>query len=147
LFTIVRLTIPGTFFRRVLIFTAISFYIAWALLFSQVWWICETESSWKTQPHPQCDLGRGVAIAQIISEISLFIKYIGLLMYLSRCPRGLYSYLYSFLPPLQSQIVNGAKSPDTICLLCISDHHDCQSHPCILHLLWWRDKGGYGCYS
>ncbi|KAG2095835.1 hypothetical protein BD769DRAFT_1369658, partial [Suillus cothurnatus] len=69
LYTIVRLTIPGTFFRRVLIFTAISFCIAWALLFSQVWWICETESSWKTQPHPQCDLGRGVAIAQIITDV------------------------------------------------------------------------------
>ncbi|KAG2035213.1 hypothetical protein BDR03DRAFT_962947 [Suillus americanus] len=69
LFTIVRLTAPGTFFRRVLIFTAITFGMVWALLFSQLWWICETESGWKTQPHPQCDLGRGVAIAQIITDV------------------------------------------------------------------------------
>ncbi|KAG1839540.1 hypothetical protein DFJ58DRAFT_667695, partial [Suillus subalutaceus] len=69
LFTIVRLTAPGTFFRRVLISTVITFGIVWALLFSQVWWVCETESGWKTQPHPQCDLGRGVAIAQMITDV------------------------------------------------------------------------------
>ncbi|KAG2356669.1 hypothetical protein BDR07DRAFT_1491644 [Suillus spraguei] len=69
LFTIVRLTVPGTIFRRVLTCTAITFGIVWALLFSQVWWVCESEPSWKTQPHPQCDLGRGVAIAQIITDV------------------------------------------------------------------------------
>ncbi|KAG1808980.1 uncharacterized protein BJ212DRAFT_1381788, partial [Suillus subaureus] len=57
------------FFRRVLMFTAIIFGIVWALLFSQIWWICETESSWKSQPHPQCDLGRSVAITQMITDI------------------------------------------------------------------------------
>ncbi|KAG1884275.1 hypothetical protein F4604DRAFT_201683 [Suillus subluteus] len=69
LFTIVRLTVPGTTFRRVLISTAITFGIVWAILFSQVWWVCESEPSWKTQPHPQCDLGRGVAIAQVITDV------------------------------------------------------------------------------
>ncbi|KAG1778167.1 hypothetical protein EV702DRAFT_190738 [Suillus placidus] len=69
LFTIVRLTVPGSFFRRLLISTAITFGIVWALLFSQVWWICETQSGWKTQPLPQCDLGRDVAIAQIITDV------------------------------------------------------------------------------
>ncbi|KAG2087343.1 hypothetical protein BD769DRAFT_1587132, partial [Suillus cothurnatus] len=69
LFTIVRLTVPGTILRRVFIYTAITFGIVWTLLFSQVWWVCETESRWKTQSHPQCDLGRGVAIAQIITDV------------------------------------------------------------------------------
>ncbi|KAG2356667.1 hypothetical protein BDR07DRAFT_432098 [Suillus spraguei] len=69
LFTIVRLTIPRTSFRRVLISTAITFGIVWALLFSQLWWICEKIPSWKTQPHPQCDLGKSVAITQIITDV------------------------------------------------------------------------------
>ncbi|KAG2066009.1 hypothetical protein BDR04DRAFT_1107505 [Suillus decipiens] len=69
LFTIVRLTVPRTFFRRVLVSTAIIFGFIWALLFSQLWWICEKFPSWKTQPHPQCDLGRGVAITQMITDV------------------------------------------------------------------------------
>ncbi|KAG1860960.1 hypothetical protein F4604DRAFT_1508120, partial [Suillus subluteus] len=69
LFTIVRLTVPRTFIRRVLMSTAIIFGIVWALLFSQVWWICETESGWKTQPHPQCELGRSVAITEMITDV------------------------------------------------------------------------------
>jgi hypothetical protein len=69
LFTIVRLTIPGTLIRRVLIYAAIIFGTIWALLFSQLCWICETESGWKTQPHPQCNLGRSVAITQMITDV------------------------------------------------------------------------------
>ncbi|KAG2144229.1 hypothetical protein DEU56DRAFT_235986 [Suillus clintonianus] len=69
LFTIVRLTVPGTFMRRVLMCTAIIFGIVWALLFSQLWWICESEPGWKTQPHPQCNLGRNVAITQMITDV------------------------------------------------------------------------------
>ncbi|KIK32730.1 hypothetical protein CY34DRAFT_18840 [Suillus luteus UH-Slu-Lm8-n1] len=60
--------VPGTF-RRVLMFTAIAFGTVWALLFSQLWWICEHNSAWKTQPFPQCDLGRSVAITQIITDV------------------------------------------------------------------------------
>ncbi|KAG2031155.1 hypothetical protein BDR03DRAFT_986583 [Suillus americanus] len=70
LFTIVRLTIPKTIFRRVLMFIAIIFGTVWALLFSQLWWICENESGWKSQPHPQCNLGRSVAITQMIIRLS-----------------------------------------------------------------------------
>lgn len=69
LFTVVRLTIPGTLIRKALISTAITFGVVWALLFSQVLWICETQPGWKIQPHPQCDLGRSVAIAQIITDV------------------------------------------------------------------------------
>ncbi|KAG2040525.1 hypothetical protein BDR03DRAFT_129298 [Suillus americanus] len=68
LLTVVRLTIPGTL-RRVLIFAQMMFIIAWAVLFAQVWWTCESEPGWKTQPRPQCDLGRNVAIAQIITDV------------------------------------------------------------------------------
>ncbi|KAG1808974.1 uncharacterized protein BJ212DRAFT_1381702 [Suillus subaureus] len=50
-------------------YTAITFGIVWALLFSQLWWICETESSWKTQPRPQCNLGKDVAITQMITDV------------------------------------------------------------------------------
>ncbi|KAG1871891.1 hypothetical protein C8R48DRAFT_670331 [Suillus tomentosus] len=54
---------------KALISTAITFGVVWALLFSQVLWICETQPGWKTQPLPQCDLGRSVAIAQIITDV------------------------------------------------------------------------------
>ncbi|KAG1733113.1 hypothetical protein EDB19DRAFT_1731614 [Suillus lakei] len=69
LFTIIRLTVPGTITRRVLMSTAVIFGIVWALLFSQLWWICETLPGWKTQPRPQCNLGRDVAITQIITDV------------------------------------------------------------------------------
>ncbi|KAG2098939.1 uncharacterized protein F5147DRAFT_582871, partial [Suillus discolor] len=69
LFTVVRLTVPGTSIRKTLISIAITFGVVWALLFSQVWWVCETEPGWKRLPHPQCDLGRSVAIAQIITDV------------------------------------------------------------------------------
>jgi hypothetical protein len=68
LLTVVRLTVPGTL-RRVLTFTAMIFVIVWAVLFAQVWWTCESEPGWKVQPRPQCDLGRNVAIAQIITDV------------------------------------------------------------------------------
>ncbi|KAG1794009.1 uncharacterized protein BJ212DRAFT_1292286, partial [Suillus subaureus] len=39
------------------------------VLSAQVWLTCECEPNWKTQPPPQCDLGRNVAIAQIIADV------------------------------------------------------------------------------
>ncbi|KAG1794459.1 uncharacterized protein HD556DRAFT_1370700, partial [Suillus plorans] len=69
LFTVVRLTVPGTYIRKALISTAVTFSVVWALLFSQLWWVCEAKSDWKRQPHPQCDIGRSVAIAQIITDV------------------------------------------------------------------------------
>jgi hypothetical protein len=68
LFTVVRLTVPGTL-RRALNFTTIAFVIIWAVLFAQVFWVCESEPGWKTLPFPQCNLGRNVAIAQIITDV------------------------------------------------------------------------------
>ncbi|KAG1859227.1 hypothetical protein F4604DRAFT_1161236 [Suillus subluteus] len=68
LFTIVRLTIPGIF-RRFLMCAVGTFGAIWALLFAQLWWICETQPDWKSQPHPQCDLGRRVAITQMITDV------------------------------------------------------------------------------
>ncbi|KAG2035792.1 hypothetical protein BDR03DRAFT_983437 [Suillus americanus] len=65
---VVRLTVPGTL-RKALTFTTMIFIITWAVLFAQAWWTCESEPGWKTQPRPQCDLGRDVAIAQIITDV------------------------------------------------------------------------------
>ncbi|KAI5996839.1 hypothetical protein F5J12DRAFT_725483, partial [Pisolithus orientalis] len=68
LFTVVRLTFPGSL-RSWLVRTAIMFIFAWMILGAQIFWTCEAESSWKTQPRPQCDIGRNVAIAQIITDV------------------------------------------------------------------------------
>ncbi|KAI6156755.1 hypothetical protein BKA82DRAFT_166109, partial [Pisolithus tinctorius] len=68
LFTVVRLTFPGSL-RRLLVRISIAFAFAWMLLFAQLFWVCEKEGGWKTQPRPQCDLGRNVAITQIITDV------------------------------------------------------------------------------
>ncbi|CCL99491.1 uncharacterized protein FIBRA_01509 [Fibroporia radiculosa] len=68
LFTIIRLTVPGRL-RKGLILSACAFGLTWAILFAQVWWVCEKEPGWKESPTPQCDLGRNVAIAQVIADV------------------------------------------------------------------------------
>ncbi|KAI6156781.1 hypothetical protein BKA82DRAFT_712343 [Pisolithus tinctorius] len=68
LFTVVRLTSPGSL-RRWIVRTAVAFVVAWMILGAQIFWTCEAESGWKTQPRPQCDTGRNVAIAQIITDV------------------------------------------------------------------------------
>jgi len=68
MFTIVRLAI-NIAVRRMLTFVVVAFFIAWMVLLAQVFWTCEAESAWKIQPRPQCDLGRNVAIAQIITDV------------------------------------------------------------------------------
>ncbi|THH14919.1 hypothetical protein EW146_g5485 [Bondarzewia mesenterica] len=68
LFTVIRLSFERM--RRVLAYMSVVFFIIWAILFAQVWWVCEAEPSWKGQPIPQCALGRNVAIAQVITDVT-----------------------------------------------------------------------------
>ncbi|KAG2048141.1 hypothetical protein BDR06DRAFT_984915 [Suillus hirtellus] len=68
LLTVVRLTAPGTL-RKILMRTTLVFVILWAVLSVQVLWTCEDETGWKTEPRPQCNLGKNVAIAQIITDV------------------------------------------------------------------------------
>ncbi|KAI5996847.1 hypothetical protein F5J12DRAFT_957417 [Pisolithus orientalis] len=68
LFTVVRLTFPGSL-RRWLVRTAVAFIVTWMILFAQIFWVCEAESGWKTRSRLQCDLGRDVAIALIITDV------------------------------------------------------------------------------
>lgn len=79
LFTIVRLTVRGSL-RNTLMFVFAAFIVAWIILFAQVFWVCEAEPGWKSLPRPQCDLGRNVAIAQIISKPNLKLKRDGCLI-------------------------------------------------------------------
>ena len=69
LFTVVRLTSPFSTLRKILLFVFVAFLVTWVILFAQPFWICEAEPDWKSEPRPQCELGRDVAIAQIISEL------------------------------------------------------------------------------
>ncbi|KAI5996852.1 hypothetical protein F5J12DRAFT_346667 [Pisolithus orientalis] len=68
LFTVVRLTFPDSL-RRWLIRTAIAFAVTWMILGAQIFWTCETAAGWKMQPLPRCDMGKNVAIAQIIADV------------------------------------------------------------------------------
>ncbi|KZT00888.1 uncharacterized protein LAESUDRAFT_687446 [Laetiporus sulphureus 93-53] len=69
LFTIIRLLLPGRFRRTLGLFT-VAFLVAVSVLFAQVFWVCETEPAWKKEQPPQCDLGRNVAIAQVICDVT-----------------------------------------------------------------------------
>ncbi|TFK45569.1 hypothetical protein OE88DRAFT_1740163 [Heliocybe sulcata] len=66
--TSIRLTTKGRF-RNLLITAGCMFVLTWTILFSQVFWVCERQPGWKDTPQPQCDLGRNVAIAQVISDV------------------------------------------------------------------------------
>lgn len=68
LLTTMRLCAPGPF-RRWLFRAALSFAVAWLILFAQVFWVCERQPGWKDTPAPQCNLGRNVAIAQVITDV------------------------------------------------------------------------------
>ncbi|KAI6156966.1 hypothetical protein BKA82DRAFT_949588 [Pisolithus tinctorius] len=62
------MTLPGSL-RRLLVYTSIAFLVTAIVLGAQIFWTCEAEPGWKSQPRPQCDLGRNVAIAQIITDV------------------------------------------------------------------------------
>ncbi|KAI0309178.1 hypothetical protein OF83DRAFT_1038265, partial [Amylostereum chailletii] len=68
LFTVIRLSFGCL--RQVLVYMSAGFVLLWAILFAQVWWVCETEPSWKSQLIPQCFLGTNVAIAQVITDVA-----------------------------------------------------------------------------
>ncbi|KIJ40421.1 hypothetical protein M422DRAFT_173811, partial [Sphaerobolus stellatus SS14] len=67
LFTVIRLSVGAL--RKVLSYAFIVFLTIWAVLFAQVWWVCEREPGWKDAPLPQCDLGLNVAVAQVITDV------------------------------------------------------------------------------
>ncbi|KIJ43795.1 hypothetical protein M422DRAFT_252697, partial [Sphaerobolus stellatus SS14] len=67
LFTVIRLSV-GTL-RKILSYAFIVFLTIWAVLFAQVWWVCEREPGWKDAPLPQCDLGLNVAVVQVITDV------------------------------------------------------------------------------
>ncbi|EKM81628.1 hypothetical protein AGABI1DRAFT_90046 [Agaricus bisporus var. burnettii JB137-S8] len=45
------------------------FFLAWAFLTAQLFWICESQKGWKEKPIPQCTLGTVVAVCQIVSDV------------------------------------------------------------------------------
>ncbi|KAF5381672.1 hypothetical protein D9615_005562 [Tricholomella constricta] len=69
LFSVIRITPNGSNLKRILYGLVGTFLLIWAILFAQVFWVCEPEPLWKDALSPQCALGRNVAIAQLISDI------------------------------------------------------------------------------
>ncbi|KAL0579995.1 hypothetical protein V5O48_001998 [Marasmius crinis-equi] len=64
--TLVRLAF-GTF-RTILVSCVGLAFITYAILCAQVFWTCESQLGWKDQVVAQCMLGKGVAIAQLITD-------------------------------------------------------------------------------
>jgi len=67
MFTVIRLSFGQM--RRLLFGIVIAFFVAWLILFSQVWWVCENQPGWKDLLVPQCALGEDVAIAQLTTDV------------------------------------------------------------------------------
>jgi len=66
LFTIIR--ISPTSLKRILYGASAAFGVMWLFLAMQEIVICEREPSWKNRVPVQCELGKSVAIAQLISK-------------------------------------------------------------------------------
>ncbi|KAJ6472838.1 hypothetical protein C8R47DRAFT_720390 [Mycena vitilis] len=87
LFTVMRLCFFGRL-RRLLFWVAILFFVTWAILFAQVWWVCERQPGWKDLPTPQCALGLTQSITDVISD-SILIAAPMRLLWRVPLPRGL----------------------------------------------------------
>jgi hypothetical protein len=81
LFTVIRLAHDTT--RRILIYIAGVFFMAWMLLLAQAFWVCERDSAWKANPVPQCILGTPIGITQaitfVLSDLVLIVAPLKLL--------------------------------------------------------------------
>ncbi|KAI0030145.1 hypothetical protein K488DRAFT_88038 [Vararia minispora EC-137] len=67
LYTVLRLTFGRL--RTTLFYVFWVFLGTWAILFAQIWWVCEMNPSWKSLVHAQCPLGRHVAIPQVAADV------------------------------------------------------------------------------
>ncbi|XP_006461758.1 hypothetical protein AGABI2DRAFT_178785 [Agaricus bisporus var. bisporus H97] len=68
LFSLIRITRNLRPTRMLYVF-AVLFFLAWAFLTAQLFWICESQKGWKEKPIPQCTLGTVVAVCQIVSDV------------------------------------------------------------------------------
>jgi hypothetical protein len=68
LMSLKRISTPGLI-QTLINYAYASFLLMWAVLFSQVFWVCEVDTAWKDTPAPQCVLGQNVAIAQVITDV------------------------------------------------------------------------------
>ncbi|EIW80919.1 hypothetical protein CONPUDRAFT_137053 [Coniophora puteana RWD-64-598 SS2] len=55
--------------RRFLLVCIVMYAAAMSILIAQEVWVCEQYSSWKSEALPQCDLGKRVGIAQIVTDV------------------------------------------------------------------------------
>lgn len=67
LFSLIRITRNLRPTRTLYVF-AVLFFLAWAFLTAQLFWICESQKGWKEKPIPQCTLGTVVAVCQIVCK-------------------------------------------------------------------------------
>lgn len=76
LFSLIRITRNLRPTRTLYVF-AVLFFLAWAFLTAQLFWICESQKGWKEKPIPQCTLGTVVAVCQIVckSFIAWYCRY------------------------------------------------------------------------
>jgi hypothetical protein len=69
--TLIRISVDRMM-RKMLYVAAGAFLVAWAVLLAQVFWTCESDPAWKHAAVKQCELGKKVAIAQVICALSPF---------------------------------------------------------------------------
>ncbi|KAJ7607748.1 hypothetical protein FB45DRAFT_1040128 [Roridomyces roridus] len=67
LYTILRLSFG--LLRRILVASAVLFFVFLGVLLMQLFWVCVPEPGWKQTALAQCDLGREVAITMIVMDV------------------------------------------------------------------------------
>ncbi|KAI0084840.1 hypothetical protein BDY19DRAFT_1023578 [Irpex rosettiformis] len=68
LYSIIRID-PNPSMRRILNCTAVVFVIIELVMCAQLFWVCESEPSWKNKASPQCPLTKQVAILQLVTDV------------------------------------------------------------------------------
>ncbi|KAJ6585977.1 hypothetical protein B0H19DRAFT_858461, partial [Mycena capillaripes] len=68
LFSIVRID-PSPQRRKRMVWASIAFAAATVFLLSQLFWVCESDTSWKNSPNPTCELPLQVAICRLVTDV------------------------------------------------------------------------------
>ncbi|KAF9262539.1 hypothetical protein L218DRAFT_928906 [Marasmius fiardii PR-910] len=68
IFSVIRLIPPMMGLRRISNISAVLFILMWMGLIAQKSYICSVNNSWNRNPVPQCHLGHGIAINELITD-------------------------------------------------------------------------------
>ena len=139
LFSIIRIDTDQVRRKRMLGIAGV-FLLVCMTLIGQLFWVCEREPHWKDRRIPQCNLGKQVAICQLVCEWGrLFFSFTRVDDEHSGHDRGYYIDRGTSETPVGSARQD-APPPTYDHLLDLCRHHDRLPRPRCLHYQKWRSK-------